>query len=305
MRPTSAALCLVANAALAAAFTNWDLLTHPVVPGFRWQLPFPDDGTHPGGYDVPCQHTETFRAKAYRLGDLRREPPRGLAPWADALDVFLAHREYPGSWDGVDHGGDSRELLVMEYADVPPAVRGWVELQAAGQGAEQFLFGVFEKPRGQADKVRGTVRVKPTTTTAAAAAAAEGEEPWREIPDQDKIMVFAPAAVYPILPLWVAKGSKCEGEFVDLAKYKRQVEDNAVVAWPISFTKPEGDEPNRDASFTIKAMHVTETDHGKTMRLMWEKLHRTVRRSERKLQKEQRAAAARDLRDDTRVRDEL
>jgi len=56
--------------------------------------------------------------------------------------------------------------------------------------------------------------------------------------------------------------------------------------------------------FRIEALSVTETEDGKKARLMWEKLHRTVRRNERRIQKEERLKARKEL-ESGRVRDEL
>jgi hypothetical protein len=69
-------------------------------------------------------------------------------------------------------------------------------------------------------------------------------------------------------------------------------------------TKPDRDHGKRDIKFTVEALSVTETEDGKKTRLMWEKLHRTVRRNERRIQKEERLKAREDLKSG-RIRDEL
>jgi cytochrome c-type biogenesis protein CcmH/NrfG len=51
-------------------------------------------------------------------------------------------------------------------------------------------------------------------------------------------------------------------------------------------------------------MSVTETEDGKKARLMWEKMHRTIKRNERRQQKEEREKAKKELKEG-RVRDEL
>lgn len=51
-------------------------------------------------------------------------------------------------------------------------------------------------------------------------------------------------------------------------------------------------------------MSVVETEDGKRSRLMWEKMHRAIKRNERRQQREEREKAKREMRDG-RVRDEL
>lgn len=60
------------------------------------------------------------------------------------------------------------------------------------------------------------------------------------------------------------------------------------MAWVMDHSKPDRALGKRDIRFRIEALSVTETEDGKRTRLMWEKLHRTVRRNERKIQKEER-----------------
>jgi hypothetical protein len=69
-------------------------------------------------------------------------------------------------------------------------------------------------------------------------------------------------------------------------------------------SKPDRDLGKRDIRFRIEALSVTETEEGKRTRLMWEKLHRTVRRNERKIQKEERLKARKEL-ENGRPKDEL
>ena len=77
-----------------------------------------------------------------------------------------------------------------------------------------------------------------------------------------------------------------------------------MLAWPVDHTKPLRDLGKRDITFKIQAMSVTETEDGKKARLMWEKMHRTIKRNERRQQKEEREKAKKEIKDD-RVRDEL
>lgn len=94
------------------------------------------------------------------------------------------------------------------------------------------------------------------------------------------------------------------GDFNNLAKYKPQAIDHSILAWPVDHTRPHRDLGKRDITFKIEALSVTETDDGKKSRLMWEKMHRMIKRNERKQQREDRAKAKQDMHEG-RVRDEL
>jgi len=171
-----------------------------VVESFQWQDPF---GAHttPLGFEATCESKKTYRASQHLIADLEEQPPMGLAPWSDGIFYFFGGRPYPGTWDGVDNKGESREIMKMEYADVPRAVRAWIEEQKKGdsESVTKFKFAVFEKPKKEGDRIAGTAKPKK-----------EGEEP---VKDEDKVLMFAPGAIYDILPLWVADGSDCEGKF--------------------------------------------------------------------------------------------
>jgi hypothetical protein len=221
---------------LTLAGINWDVFEYGVVPSFKWSRPFPDDGTDPGGFHVNCRAEGTFHAKLYKLKDLPLDPPTGLSPWHDAIEVFLSKRDFMGSWDGVDHKGNDREIVVMEYVDVPGPVREWIEAQQQqtderDKNGSRWMFAVFEKPKKEGEKVYTTVRPKVTPHPAPAEPTSsqqeqghgqaagqmqerpvEAQEHTPDIPDKDKIVVFPAGAVYEILPLWVAKGSKCESK---------------------------------------------------------------------------------------------
>ncbi|KAK0623925.1 hypothetical protein B0T14DRAFT_582950 [Immersiella caudata] len=281
---------------------NWDVYEYGVMKSFKWMRSFPDDGTDPGGFHVHCKAAGNFKAKVYRLSDLPADPPTGLAPWHDAIEDFLGKTEYPGSWDGVDHKGQDREIVVMEWVDVPEPVKNWIEEQQADERPEnkkKWLFGVFEKPKTEGEKIYSTAKPRPTGIV--------GGQDGQQVPvvaDKDKIVVFPGAAAYEILPLWVSKGSSCERALSDLTKYKPQAEDDATLAWVMDHNKPDRDLGKRDIRFRVEALSVTETEEGKKTRLMWEKLHRTVRRNERKIQKEERIKIREELKSG-RIRDEL
>ncbi|KAK4154429.1 hypothetical protein C8A00DRAFT_42788 [Chaetomidium leptoderma] len=303
---------------LSHAAINWDIYEYGVVPTFQWSRPFPDDGSDPGGFHINCRHSAAFQAKLYKLKDLPDAPPAGLAPWHSAIEHFLRQREYVGSWDGVDHKGEDREVVVMEWVDVPVTVREWIEEQQRDErptNEARWLFAVFQKPQGDGDKVYGTVRPQPQVTAEPVAAGQEQEqergdkqgeaEKVPEVADKDKIVVFPAGAIYEIMPLWVSKGSGCERDFNNLARYKAQAVDHSVLAWPVDHTKPNRDLGKRDITFTIDAMSVTETEEGKRARLMWEKMHRTVKRNERRHQREEREKTKKEMQGGYQARDEL
>lgn len=116
----------------------------------------------------------------------------------------------------------------------------------------------------------------------------EEEDRLEHIPDRHKVFIFAAGAIYEQLPLWVAKGSKCEGQLSDLKQYVKHAQDNKVIAFPVEHTKPEGNK--RDMHFIIRAMVVEEHEHAKEWRTTWEQLNRQNRRLQRKWMKEDRAA---------------
>jgi hypothetical protein len=77
-----------------------------------------------------------------------------------------------------------------------------------------------------------------------------------------------------------------------------------VLAWPVDHTKPDRDKGQRDMTFKIQAMSVSESEDGKRARLMWEKLHRAIKRNERRQQREERLKARKEM-EEGRVKDEL
>ncbi|KAL2128018.1 hypothetical protein VTI74DRAFT_9850 [Chaetomium olivicolor] len=284
---------------LAHAVINWDIYEYGVVPSYKWTRPFPDDGTDPGGYHVDCKASATFHAKMYKLKDLPDAPPTGLAPWHDAIEDFLGHSDYMGSWDGVDHKGQDREIVVMEWTDAPDAVKLWIEEQQRDESEtnqKKWMFGVFEKPKKEGGTVHRTGKEQQQETVERGL--------MKDASNRDKMVGFPAGVIYEILPLWVAKGSGCERDLSNLAKYKPQAIDHAVLACVVDHTKPNRDFGKRDITFKVEAMSVTESEDGKRARLMWEKMHRTIKRNDRKLQREERQKARREM-EERRARDEL
>lgn len=222
----------------ALAGFNWDIIHHGVVPSFQWSRPFPSDGTDPGGVTVNCRHSATFNAKMYKLKDLPALPPTGLAPWKRGIEAFLRERDYVGSWDGVDHKGQDREIVVMEWVDVPWEVRMWIEEQQRDQSEtndNKGLFGVFEKPKEEGKRISETVKPEEPE---APQQSGRGEKK-AEVSDDDKIVVFPAGAIYEILPLWVAKGSRCErksaprhSQFDNTRDSDKRLPQGISIIWP-------------------------------------------------------------------------
>jgi len=222
-----------------------------VVDMFRWKNPFGEDLSPPDGFEAACEATKTFSARQHTLRDHMAPPPHGFGPWAEGMKPQFGGRPFPGHWDGLDEHGTLRKILIMEYADVPEAVKDWLETEA---GREKGFFGVYDKPAEGESIVQGPA--SPRTSKAD-----KGDK---------QVMIFAAGAVYETLPLWVAKGSKCEGErdppagspgadgenaaaLSDLKKYVIEPEDDHVVAWPVGHTKPDTFRDKRDVEFTIRA----------------------------------------------------
>ncbi|KAK2040723.1 hypothetical protein LZ31DRAFT_473999 [Colletotrichum somersetense] len=212
---------------------------------FPWRDPFAAGAATHADYVAVCEASATFPAAQYTLHDLFEKPPTGLFNYADGLKAFFAGREYPGGWAGLDRHMYERNVLVMEYADVPPRARAWIEAQerradddAGGKG----LFAVFDKPASAEDKVTKRVAVPP-----------EGEGEVDRALDASRVAIFAPGALYHVLPLFVADGSDCEDALADLGNYKAVPEDGAVVAWPVSHSRPDVNNHKRDIKFTVKA----------------------------------------------------
>ncbi|KAK3332618.1 hypothetical protein B0T19DRAFT_416114 [Cercophora scortea] len=148
-----------------------------------------------------CAAEQTFRAREFLLDDLSELPPLGIKPFREALKLVFADRQYPGSWDGIDPHGYDRDLLVMEYAQVPRRVRAWIEEQERSEGKGKGLFAVYEKPVGEAEP-RSTVAFGKKN---------EDEDPKA---DEGRVVIFAPGALWEVLPLWVAEESACPGKFL-------------------------------------------------------------------------------------------
>ncbi|KAL0930172.1 uncharacterized protein CTRU02_214992 [Colletotrichum truncatum] len=207
---------------------------------FPWRDPFTSKTTD--SYSHTCEASKTFAATQYTLHDLFEKPPTGLFHWGDGLKTFFSGREYPGGWAGLDRHMYDRNLLKMEYADLPLRVREWIEEQERVEDSKgKGLFAIFDKPTTAEEKITDLVVVPKAP-----------KDVNRDL-DQKRVAIFAPGALYHILPLFVAEGSDCQATLTNLENYSPTAKDAAVVAWPISHTRPNIEEKKRDIEFTIKA----------------------------------------------------
>lgn len=206
---------------------------------FTWTDPFSSPKL--ANFEAACESQRTFKAFEYQLHDLQLPEPKGLGPFSEALKTFFGGRPYPGGWDGIDAHRYERNLLKMEYADVPLKVREWIEEEERSEGPGKGLFAVYQKP-GEGESVKKTAKLPDP----------DKAEKLRPL-DEKKTVIFAPGAVYETLPLWVAEGSKCEDTLTDLTKYGPKLVDGGIVAWPTGYTTPDRSTTERTMEFTIKA----------------------------------------------------
>ncbi|KAH8886646.1 hypothetical protein GQ53DRAFT_596282, partial [Thozetella sp. PMI_491] len=243
-----------------------------VVKGFKWSCPFPADGSHPMGFEVKCEAKASFFAKQFQLKELQHP-----SPWAMAVETFVSWHPYAGSWNGEDLGDSNRVYIMVEYKDVPPAVRDWIDATHSDPDTSKDSWWQY------------AIIDKPNRDTGADAAIAN---PHHEVPDEERVLFFAAAALYETAPLWVAKGSKCEDEMLNLSKYHPDARDEAVIAWPYpgeTYT-PDFTRIRQHIKFDIKAQQLSETEHTRSWREMWEKFHRDEQRQQRREEREKRQA---------------
>ncbi|PKS05953.1 hypothetical protein jhhlp_007786 [Lomentospora prolificans] len=286
MKFSTGLFTFLSNALFAAATYHWDVARIGTVDSFKWLPPFPGDGTPLNGY-TSCDSKAFFNATQYKYIDLNEVPPAGLFPWAPSIRSLFNSRAYPGSWHGVNFKGDDREIVLIEYKDVPELAQNWIEeqLKDPQMKAKRFMT-VLGKPdsEGKVPQASELDKLKP----------------------EDKLFMFAPGELYTFLPLWVAKGAKCEDKLKNLDNYVApQVDGEGVLAWAETLTRPNRDLGKRDVSFEVDARFVVETEEGRAARLFWEKAHAMGRRAERKRVREERQGK-RELRQAQRAdKDEL
>ncbi|KAK8109535.1 hypothetical protein PG999_007672 [Apiospora kogelbergensis] len=193
---------------------------------FRWKDPFSAASLADGASGLllkpACRATRSFKAQQFLLDDLKESPPLGLGPYADRLKTFFQGREYPGSWDGLDPHGYDRNVVLMEWDDVPAPEMTEEEKKERKKKEDisgKGLFAVYRKARA---------------------------------PKDHKVIIFAPGAIYETLPLWVAEDSDCQKSLLDLSKYTPEVADGAVVGWVTEHTSPDRAKNEREMQFTIR-----------------------------------------------------
>ncbi|KAM0333964.1 hypothetical protein ACHAQA_000982 [Verticillium albo-atrum] len=208
-----------------------------IVDDFLWRDPF--TAKTADAFTPSCEVTQKFPAEQYTLHQLYDKQPLGMWSWAEGLKDFFREREYPGGFSGLDRHGWDRYILLMQYADVPLRVREWIEAQSRDATEHVGLFAIFDKPKDQHTKADDQVVVP--------------KEGLDRADDAKRVVLFAPGALYNILPLWVADSSDCTDALVDLSKYAPDAADGGVIAWPISHSRPNLREKKRDIEFVVKA----------------------------------------------------
>lgn len=176
-----------------------------IVESFKWRDPFANEATAEK-FDVACEVTEVFKAEQYTLHQLYDKQPLGLWSYVDGLKKFFTEREYPGGWSGLDRHGWDRNVLLMYYDSVPVQVREWIEEQARTESEHFGLFAMFPKAKDKHEKVPEQVVVPK-------------DGPVDRSEDENKVILFAPGALYEILPLFVAESSECKGKLWVLPFY--------------------------------------------------------------------------------------
>ncbi|KLU93081.1 hypothetical protein MAPG_12022 [Magnaporthiopsis poae ATCC 64411] len=267
----------------AAASFNWDITTHGTVSGWRWEKPWPYDNSELMQFTELCRHAVTFPAQQYKFSDLDHAPPAGLAPWADAVRALATGRVYPGSWDGVNVKGNERDVLLVEWKNVPDLARRWIENESSTEeDRSRHFFRVLRKPKALTGGRAGGPRPDEKVGL---------DEDVLGLPDEEKVFVTAPGELYQFLPLPEA--------FSDMSQYvASRARETCVVAWPTDHSRALLEEGKKAIKFTIEARLVRETDDGRAARIFWEQHHRELQRQQRKINREQRAASRKGIEKD-------
>ncbi len=80
--------------------------------------------------------------------------------------------------------------------------------------------------------------------------------------------------------------------------------DKTVIAWPQFHSKPDK-KHHKEMIFSIEAMYVEETSHGREWREMWERHQVSLHRNERKNKRQERQNAGKEMEQESIVKDEL
>ncbi|KAJ4133930.1 hypothetical protein NW768_005522 [Fusarium equiseti] len=226
---------ILATSAMLAGLSQAFQMRRPppieLVKGFEWANPFAPGAM--AAVKSRCDDKKQFEVFEYTLAELMEPPPKGLKPWATGLKAVFSNREYPGAWLGLDHHAGGRSVLLMNYDEIPLPVREWIEHQERTDGEGKALFAVLEKPKNDDDEIEKVVEFPEADKIDRAS-------------DKDKVAVFAPGALYGILPLWVAEASECKDQLVDLSKYSPKPADGGVVAWVINSERQDNHKTKLD-----------------------------------------------------------
>jgi len=93
----------------------------PTPVGELWTAKWTDETLAP--YTRKCESSAIIKAEIYNLSEIYP----ALKKWAPELKIFYNKQLYPGSWDGEDKHGTGRELLKMDFEELPFAVREWLQ----------------------------------------------------------------------------------------------------------------------------------------------------------------------------------
>ncbi|KAF7549016.1 hypothetical protein G7Z17_g6673 [Cylindrodendrum hubeiense] len=275
MKLNSAPTLAVLLAGTAQAF-NFRKPPQPnKVDGFDWSNPFSSKAM--SSFKSACESRANFNAFEYTLHDLMEAPPNGLKPWGQGLKKVFADREYPGGWAGMDPHLHNRNLLLMDYDKLPLLVREWIEEEERTDGAGKALFAVFDRPKQEEDEVESVVEFPPA-------------DKIDRSQDEHRVAIFAPGALYGILPLWAAETGECKDIFSDLGKYKTAPEDDSVVAW-VLHTQPEEKKIEFDIKANALKAKVVQGKEEKTA----SKEEETASKEEETASKEQKTASKEEL----------
>ncbi|KAM5352179.1 hypothetical protein ACJ41O_004902 [Fusarium nematophilum] len=195
--PTRVTFASAILAGISQAFQMRQPPPIDLVDGFNWKNPFSSEAI--SAFQPACEAKASFNALEYTLHELMEPPPAGLKPWAKGLKEAFSGREYPGGWSGLDPHLHGRSLLLMDYDKLPLVVRQWIEEEERTNGEGKALFAILDKPQGEEDEMEKVVEFP-------AADKIDRSE------DQQRVAIFAPGAIYRILPLWAAETSECKGK---------------------------------------------------------------------------------------------
>jgi hypothetical protein len=117
---TSGSIVAPPSASSSAQSSEDPTANDPTPVGALWTAQWTDSDL--SSYTKKCASSSTFNSAIYTLGEIYP----ALKTYAPELKVFYHKQLYPGSWNGIDKHGNDRELLKMDYEDLPFGVRDWL-----------------------------------------------------------------------------------------------------------------------------------------------------------------------------------